>query len=916
MLQLTQRHGDSKTHSIPLRWEGSAFAPDNLWNLVFSVKSSPETQTDDEAEFQKATGGGGITVSGSTAAVAILPTDTKGDPDADPVIPGVDPGTYYWSIRATNSQGVTRTVAEGTFEVIRDVTRESSPSQQIYTVSPPLLYFSYQDYLGTTTDDPPLTEAEWIQFVITDRVVVPNPAEGDMIQRVGGSWVARTLNQIKTALGLGSAAYTASTDYATAAQGALANTALQPGDVAFNDLTGTLDVLPFTTTNGGPQNQGELAWTQADETLSLQLAHGTILQLGEETLYHVENVTGSTIANGTPVSYAGTVGNSGKMRVKPWNGATDDPLIFMGVATSDIDTDDSGYVTHFGKVRGINTNAYTAGSVLYANPSGTGLTMTQPTGGQYVIAAVCISSANNGTLFVRPTRYGGANWDAIGGKPSTFTPSAHTHPASEISDSTATGRALITATDAADARTELGLGDAAIATTSTGGNGSSDSGKVAEYSVDGSLQVSVSIGFQGEFYAGNIVAPTSSSSSVYLPSANGTLALTSNTSGQVQWSEIGSTPSTFTPSAHTHPASEISDSTATGRSLMTAADAAAARTELGLGDASLATTSTGGNGATDAGKVSVFDAAGRITGYGVTVTAGSFIHQKTSSGTSKVTVSAASLSGAYTVSWANNSGTLALTASSTGVPDNISPPLEKTTPVDADETVLRDSAASYVAKRLTFANLWAWILIKLNAGLTIGGAKIWTGNSSFTASIVSFTSSTRPTSSGTGSPASNSLVTLNDVDSRGGRTVSAILGSDESGPTNSSTLTDSVTLALTLEAGTWDIEALIAVSCVSTSAGSKQKLNWSGTSSSFAGGLYQIANGAVNATTWPTTRQPGVAIDALRSSNNESLTTYRLGRLVATSTGVLSVQFASAVATSGIASSLVATSYIRAHKKP
>jgi hypothetical protein len=50
-------------------------------------------------------------------------------------------------------------------------------------------------------------------------VSVANPAEGDMIQRVGTSWVTRTLNQIKTALGLGSAAYTASTDYATAAQG-------------------------------------------------------------------------------------------------------------------------------------------------------------------------------------------------------------------------------------------------------------------------------------------------------------------------------------------------------------------------------------------------------------------------------------------------------------------------------------------------------------------------------------------------------------------------------------------------------------------------------------------------------------------------------------------------------------------------
>lgn len=49
-------------------------------------------------------------------------------------------------------------------------------------------------------------------------------------------------------------------------------------------------------------------------------------------------------------------------------------------------------------------------------------------------------------------------WSGLTGKPSTFQPSAHTHPASEISDSTATGRAVMTATDAAAARSAIGAG--------------------------------------------------------------------------------------------------------------------------------------------------------------------------------------------------------------------------------------------------------------------------------------------------------------------------------------------------------------------------------------------------------------------------------------------------------------------------
>jgi len=55
-----------------------------------------------------------------------------------------------------------------------------------------------------------------------------------------------------------------------------------------------------------------------------------------------------------------------------------------------------------------------------------------------------------------------ADWTATSGpsmvmnKPTSFTPSAHTHPSTEISDSTATGRALIAALDAAAGRAAIG----------------------------------------------------------------------------------------------------------------------------------------------------------------------------------------------------------------------------------------------------------------------------------------------------------------------------------------------------------------------------------------------------------------------------------------------------------------------------
>lgn len=60
------------------------------------------------------------------------------------------------------------------------------------------------------------------------------------------------------------------------------------------------------------------------------------------------------------------------------------------------------------------------------------------------------------------------------------------------------------------------------------------------------------------------------------------------------YAQVTGKPATFAPSAHTHTAAQISDSTATGRSVLTAADAAAARTAIGAGTSSLAIGTTAG----------------------------------------------------------------------------------------------------------------------------------------------------------------------------------------------------------------------------------------------------------------------------------------------------------------------------------
>lgn len=79
--------------------------------------------------------------------------------------------------------------------------------------------------------------------------------------------------------------------------------------------------------------------------------------------------------------------------------------------------------------------------------------------------------------------------------------------------------------------------------------------------------------------------------------------------GSVAWADITGKPSTFTPAAHTQAASTISDSTATGRAVLTAADAAAARTAIGAGTSSLALGATGSTAAAGNHSHAVADVA-------------------------------------------------------------------------------------------------------------------------------------------------------------------------------------------------------------------------------------------------------------------------------------------------------------------
>lgn len=126
------------------------------------------------------------------------------------------------------------------------------------------------------------------------------------------------------------------------------------------------------------------------------------------------------------------------------------------------------------------------------------------------------------------------------------------------------------------------------------------------------------------------------------------------------------------------PASQISDSTTTGRSVLTAADASEARTAIGAGTSSFSGAYADLSGKPTLGTAAALDVAASGDAASGEVVKGN----DTRLSDSRAPTSAG------------------LAATITGA-------TSKTTPVDADELPLADSAASYGLKKLTWANLKA-----------------------------------------------------------------------------------------------------------------------------------------------------------------------------------------------------------------
>ena len=177
------------------------------------------------------------------------------------------------------------------------------------------------------------------------------------------------------------------------------------GVISIGQAVGTTDSVTFDAVTLNTLNFGSdtsLSWNSVDGTLDVTLGDAT-LQLGQEQYFYAKAT--EDIANGDVVMFAGAQGDHALIAKADMTAPGFFPEAVMGVATEEILNNEFGYVTTFGKVRGVDLSTLQNGDLLYLSSTVPGaLVTTAPSFPDHAILLTAVlDNKVNGTMLVRLT---------------------------------------------------------------------------------------------------------------------------------------------------------------------------------------------------------------------------------------------------------------------------------------------------------------------------------------------------------------------------------------------------------------------------------------------------------------------------------------------------------------------------------
>jgi hypothetical protein len=151
-------------------------------------------------------------------------------------------------------------------------------------------------------------------------------------------------------------------------------------------------------------SEGQIVWDETDGTLQYGSSYGTTVNIGEET--HIFIKATEAINKGNLVMFAGVDGENLLARKYDPTVPGFIPSWFIGVAKNTMAINGFGYALTVGQLRGLNTNGFNAGDILWANNTVAGAwTATEPDGPgpKIQFGAVTKKSGGDGHVQVRVT---------------------------------------------------------------------------------------------------------------------------------------------------------------------------------------------------------------------------------------------------------------------------------------------------------------------------------------------------------------------------------------------------------------------------------------------------------------------------------------------------------------------------------